>query len=54
LRALFLALLVFVGLALNARDGRDRWIYFAFAAATLAALIHYRQIPGLSQLRLPF
>ena len=45
LKLLYLALIFFVGLALNSKDGRDRWIYFAFAAVTVAALIHFRQIP---------
>jgi len=54
LKALYLVLLLFVGLAISSKDGRDRWIYGAFAVATLLALIHYRQIPGLTHLRLPF
>lgn len=47
LKLLYLVLIFFVGLALNSKDGRDRWIYFAFAAATVVALVHYRQIPWL-------
>jgi hypothetical protein len=52
LKALYLVLLFFVGLAMSSKDGRDRWIYGALAVATLVALIHYRQIPGLSYWRL--
>jgi len=47
LKLLYVALIFFVGLALNSKDGRDRWIYFAFAAATVVALVHFRQIPWL-------
>jgi len=47
LKALYLLLVLFIGLALNARDGRDRWIYIAFLAATVVAIIHYRH-PNLS------
>ena len=45
---LVIALLLFFGLTINAKDGWDRWIYGTLALATLAALIHYRQIPVLS------
>ncbi len=45
---LSIALLFFVGLAVNSKSGWDRLIYGALAVATLAALIHYRQIPFFS------
>jgi hypothetical protein len=44
-RVLFLVLLLFVGLTVTSKSGWDQWIYGALAVATLAALIHYRQIP---------
>lgn len=54
LKALYIVLLIFIGLAFTSKDGRDRWIYGAFAVATLATLIHYRQIPGLNYWHWPF
>ena len=45
---LFIALLFFAGLTVTSKDGRDRWIYGLFTIATVAALIHYRQIPTLA------
>ena len=36
------------GATFTAKDGLDRWIYGAFALGTLAAAIHYRQIPILA------
>ncbi len=45
---LVLALIFFVGFTINAKSGIDRWIYGTLAAATLAALLYYRQIPALS------
>jgi hypothetical protein len=51
LKVLYIALLFFVGLALNTKDGRDRLIYGAFAVATLVAIIHYRQHPWLFPFR---
>jgi hypothetical protein len=47
-QVLFIVLLLFVGLTVSSKDGLDRWIYGALTIATLAALIHYRQIPALS------
>jgi hypothetical protein len=48
LKALYIVLLIFIGLTFTSKDGRDRWIYGAFAIATILVLMHYRQIPGLS------
>lgn len=45
---LVVALIIFVGLTVNAKTGWDRWIYGAFAIAALSGLIYYRQIPALS------
>jgi len=45
---LFILLLFFVCLTVTTKDGRDRWIYGAFAVATVFALLHYRQIHALS------
>jgi hypothetical protein len=45
---LFLALIFCLGLTINAKTGLDRWIYGTLAAATLAGLIYYHQIPALS------
>jgi hypothetical protein len=47
LKALYILLFIFISLTFTSKDGRDRWIYGVFAIATLAVLIHYRQIPGL-------
>ena len=45
---LVVALIIFVGLTVNAKTGWDRWIYGTFAIAVVSALIYYRQIPALS------
>ena len=45
---LVVALIIFVGLTVNAKTGWDRWIYGAFTAAVIGALFYYRQIPELS------
>ncbi|EDY19243.1 hypothetical protein CfE428DRAFT_3420 [Chthoniobacter flavus Ellin428] len=54
LKALYLVLFFFVCLAFTSKDGRDRWIYGAFAVATLATIIHYRLIPSLYYWHSPF
>ncbi len=48
---LIVALLLFVGLTVTSKDGWDRWIYGALSVVTLAVLIQFHPIPGLSALR---
>ena len=45
---LFIALLFFIGLTVTTKDGWDRLIYGALTLVTVAAIIHYRQIPALA------
>jgi hypothetical protein len=42
---MFLVPLFLAGLAMTSHDRRDRWIYGTLAVATLAALIHFGQVP---------
>lgn len=45
-QVLFLALMFFVGLTVTSKSGSDRWIYGVLAIATVAALIHFHNIPA--------
>jgi hypothetical protein len=45
---LIVALVIFLGMTVNAKTGLDRWIYGAVTAAIIWALVYYRQIPALS------
>jgi hypothetical protein len=47
-RVLLIALLLFIGMTVTCKDGWDRWIYGAFTVVTMAALIHYRDVPSLA------